>query len=317
MKHSVCFVGHGSRDTDATREFMQLVDMFRDREPSRVVECGFLEFARPVIQDGFDRCVERGARSVIVLPGMLMAAGHSKNDIPSEIHEARRRHPGVDFRYGRHLHLHHKIVELSRRRIEEAEACASRPSDREDALLLVVGRGSSDPDSNSDIQKLTRLLWEGLGFGWAETCFSGVAYPLVPEALGRVHRMGYARVVVFPFFLFTGVLEKRIREQTAEFAARHPETEFLSAEYLRPDPLLCDVFLDRAEEALHGSPNMNCELCKYRVQLPGYESAVGSPQVGHHHHVRGIGQDDGHDHGHPHTHDHHHDHAHGGHHHGH
>jgi len=312
METSVCFVGHGSRDQDATREFLELIDMFRGRRPSRIVEYGFLEFARPVIQDGLDRCVERGAKSIVVLPGMLMAAGHAKNDIPSEIREARRRHPGVDFRYGRHLHLHPKILELCGRRIEEAEARAA-PGDRKDTLLLVVGRGSSDPDSNSDIQKLTRILWEGLGFGWGATCFSGVAEPLVPEALERCHRMGYSRIVVFPFFLFTGILEKRVRRQTEEFAARHPETEFLSSDYLKPDPLLGDAFMDRAEEAVLGSPNMNCELCKYRVQIPGYETAVGSPQVGHHHHVRGIGQDDGD----PHEYDHHHHHASGDHGHGH
>ena len=56
----------------------------------------------------------------------------------------------------------------------------------------------------------------------------------------------------------------------------HPEAEFLSADYLKPDPLLFDVFLDRASEAVHGSPNMNCELCKYRVRLPGHEDAVGA-----------------------------------------
>ena len=309
MTSSVCIVGHGSRDPEGTSEFMRLVELFREHEPSRIVECGFLEFARPLIQEGLDRCVERGAKSVVVLPGMLMAAGHSKNDIPSEIHEARRRHPGVDFRYGRHLHLHHKIIDLCRLRIEGAEAQA-RARDRDDTLLLVVGRGSSDPDSNSDIQKLTRILWEGLGFGWGATCFSGVTSPLVPEALERCHRMGFGRIVVFPFFLFTGVLEKRIRRQTAEFAALHPEAEFLSADYLKPDPLLFDVFLDRASETVHGSPNMNCELCKYRVRLPGHEDAVGAPQVGHHHHVRGIGQDDGHDHGHHYDHHHHHHHHH-------
>ncbi len=298
MKPAVCLVGHGSRDPDATREFIHLVEMFQQHDPERIVECGFLEFATPVIQAGLDRCVERGAERVIVLPGMLMAAGHAKNDIPSEIEEARARHPGVSFHYGRHLHLHSKVIELCRLRIEEAEAQAT-PYDRYDTLLLVVGRGSSDPDANSDIQKLTRILWEGMQFGWGATCYIGVTTPLLPEALRRCQRMGFGRILIFPFFIFTGVLEKRIREYTEEFAREHPQTEFVTAGYLDAHPLLFEVFLERAEEAIHGSPNMNCELCKYRVQLPGYEDAVGTPQVGHHHHVRGIGQDGthpGHDH---------------------
>jgi sirohydrochlorin cobaltochelatase len=304
MKPAVLFVGHGSRDPEGTQEFCRLVELFGSADPQRIVEHGFLEFAKPVITDAVDRCVERGARTVAVLPGMLMAAGHAKNDIPSEIHEARHKYPDVRFHYGRHLHLHAKILELCRIRIEETLTTA-RSVERKDTLLLVVGRGSSDPDANADVGKVARILWEGMGFGWAAAAYIGVTTPLLPEALERCHRMGFARIVVFPFFLFTGVLEKRIRHLTAEFAQRHPEGEFLCTGYLNVHPLLLDVFTERAEEALHGSPNMNCELCKYRVQLPGFEQAVGQPQAGHHHHVRGIGQD-----GDAHGHDHHHHHPH-------
>jgi sirohydrochlorin cobaltochelatase len=298
MKPAILFVGHGSRDPEGTREFLRLVDLFRAQEPSRIVECGFLEFARPVLGEGIDRCVQRGARTIVVLPGMLMAAGHAKNDIPSEIHEARHRYPDVEFHYGRHLHLHSKIIQLCRLRIEEAVAGAG---EWKDTLLLVVGRGSSDPDANADVQKLARILWEGMGLGWAAACYIGVTTPLLPEALERCHRMGFGRIIVSPFFLFTGVLEKRIRTITAEFAGEHPETTIVCADYLNAHPLLHEVFVERAEEAIHGSPHMNCELCKYRVQLPGFEKAVGQPQVGHHHHVRGIGQD-GEEHHHHHHH---------------
>jgi sirohydrochlorin cobaltochelatase len=306
MKPAVLLVGHGSRDPEGTQEFLHMVDLFRTQDPERVVECGFLEFARPVIDEGVERCVARGARTVAVLPGMLMAAGHAKNDIPSEIHEARRRHPAVSFHYGRHLHLHPKVLQLCRLRLEEAEQAAP-PHERQDTLLLAVGRGSSDPDANADIAKLSRMLWEGMGFGWGAACYIGVTTPLLPDALERCHRMGFGRVVVFPFFLFTGVLEKRIRRQTEEFGRQHRGTEYLCAGYLNTHALLNEVLTERAEEAIQGSPNMNCELCKYRVQLPGFEQAVGQPQVGHHHHVRGIGQDeDEHHHHHGHDRPHHH-----------
>jgi sirohydrochlorin cobaltochelatase len=297
MKPAVLFVGHGSRDPEGTAEFLRIVDLFRASEPGRIVECGFLEFARPVIGDGVARCVERGARTVAVLPGMLMAAGHAKNDIPSEIHEARHRYPGVEFHYGRHLHLHPNVLQLCRLRVEETQRGAGA-AELGDTLLLVVGRGSSDPDANADVAKLARLLWEGMGFGWAAACYIGVTPPLLPEALVRCERMGFRRVIVFPFFLFTGVLEKRIRRQTEEFGREHRGTEFLCADYLNVHPLLLNAFAERAEEAVNGSPNMNCELCKYRVHLPGFEQAVGQPQLGHHHHVRGVGQDDGHHHHH-------------------
>jgi sirohydrochlorin cobaltochelatase len=295
MQPAILFVGHGSRDPEATQEFQHLVAQFRAAEPERIVECGFLEFATPVIGDGIAACVRRGAKTIAVLPGMLMAAGHAKNDIPSEIHDARQMYPNVDFHYGRHLHLHPKVLHLCQLRIEEAEKQA-RPFERSDTLLLVVGRGSSDPDANGDIQKLARMLWEGMGFGWGAACYIGVTTPLLPEALERCRRMGFGRIIVFPFFLFTGILEKRIRSQSLAFGKDHPATEVLCADYLNVHPWLIEVFRERIEEALHGSPNMNCELCKYRVHIPGFAADEGKPQHGHHHHVRGIGQEHHHHH---------------------
>jgi sirohydrochlorin cobaltochelatase len=158
------------------------------------------------------------------------------------------------------------------------------------------------------VQKLARILWEGMGYGWGAASYIGVTTPLLPEALERCRRLGFGRIVVFPFFLFTGVLEKRIRKITHAFTHEHRDLDVLYASYLNVHPLLFDIFRERIEEALHGEPNMNCDLCKYRVQLPGFEGAVGQPQAGHHHHVRGIGQHDhSHDHDHGHGHHHHHD----------
>jgi hypothetical protein len=52
----------------------------------------------------------------------------------------------------------------------------------DDTCLIVVGRGASDPDANSNVSKVMRMLWEGFGFGWGETCYSGVTFPLVGRA---------------------------------------------------------------------------------------------------------------------------------------
>src|SRR3546814_1718444 len=66
------------------------------------------------------------------------------------------------------------------------------------------------------------MLWEGMGFGWAETAYSGVTFPLVEPGLEHAAKLGYRRIVVFPYFLFTGILGKRIYEHTDRVAARHP-----------------------------------------------------------------------------------------------
>jgi len=41
----------------------------------------------------------------------------------------------------------------------------------EESLLVVVGRGSSDPDANSNVSKITRMIVEGIGLGWGKQFF--------------------------------------------------------------------------------------------------------------------------------------------------
>ncbi len=312
-KTGVMVCGHGSRDPEAISEFELVAASLKARLPEVDIETGYLEFARPIIREGLEKLAARGVDRILALPGMLFAASHVKNDLPWEVNSFAAKYPALEMRFGRELSIEPKLLKACADRVAEAETRAQRVVPRAETLLVVVGRGTNDPDANSNIAKITRMLWEGMGFGWAETVFSGVAHPLVEPGLRRAVMLGYRRIVVFPYFLFTGVLVKRIYAAVDRVAADHPEIEFLKATYLRDHPMVLDCFADRVAEMADGEPAMNCRLCKYRAQIVGYETAAGAPQEGHHHHVRGIGTDadpDGHHH-HGQDHDHHHEgHAH-------
>jgi sirohydrochlorin cobaltochelatase len=295
---AVLLCGHGSRDPEAVREFEAAAAGLRPRLDGHDFATGYLEFARPTIRDGLAHLAARGARRIYAVPGMLFAASHVKNDLPWEMNSFAAEHPDVEVRLGRDLAIDPKLLNAAAERI--AAACPDR---REDTVLVVVGRGTNDPDANSNIAKLARMLWEGLGFGWAESAYSGVAFPRVDAALRRAARLGFRRIVVFPYFLFTGVLVKRIYAETDRVAGEFPEIDFVKAHYLCDHPLVLDAFAERVAELLgETQPAMNCQMCKYRTRIVGYEAETGKVQEAHHHHVRGIG----HDH-HHHNHDHHHD----------
>jgi sirohydrochlorin cobaltochelatase len=287
---AVLICGHGSRDPEAIAEFELVAAALRPRLPEFDFATGYLEFARPTIREGLDALAARGARQILAIPGMLFAASHVKNDLPWEINSFMAANPAVDVRLGRDLAIDPKLLRAAADRIASAAADPAMIP-RAESLLVVVGRGTNDPDANSNIAKLARMLWEGMGFGWAEVAFSGVAHPRVDAALTRSARLGFRRIIVFPYFLFTGVLVKRIRAQTDAVARLFPAIEFVSAAYLRDHPEVLDAFSDRVSEVREGQPAMNCQLCKYRTQIIGYENDAGAPQTGHHHHVRGIGTD--------------------------
>jgi sirohydrochlorin cobaltochelatase len=296
---AVLLCGHGSRDPEAIEEFEIAAAALRGRLAPQDFATGYLEFAQPTIQQGLADLMARGARRILAVPGMLFAASHVKNDLPWEMNSFMAANPGIEVRLGRDLAIDPKLLAAAAERIG-----AAVPEDRQDSVLVVVGRGTNDPDANSNIAKITRMLWEGMGFGWAETAYSGVAHPRVDAALDRAARLGSRRIVVFPYFLFTGILVKRIYAQTDDAAVRFPAIEFIKAPYLRDHPRVIDAFVERVAEFAGGDPNMNCQLCKYRTQIVGYEEQVGLAQQAHHHHVRGG------DHRPDHHQHHHHDHPH-------
>jgi sirohydrochlorin cobaltochelatase len=293
-RSAVLICGHGSRDPEAIAEFELLAAALRPRLPQFDFATGYLEFARPTIRDGLAGLAARGAQQILAIPGMLFAASHVKNDLPWEINTFAAANPQLDIRLARDLAIEPCLLQAASARIAAAAPGPAIP--RAETLLVVAGRGTNDPDANSNISKLTRMLWEGMGFGWAEAAFSGVTHPRVDAALTRAARLGFRRIIVFPYFLFTGVLVKRIYAQTDAVARLFPELEFIKAVYLRDHPGVLDAFSDRVVEVRDGQPAMNCQLCKYRTRIIGYEDDAEAPQTGHHHHVRGIGTDADHHH---------------------
>ena len=289
-KIGVMVCGHGSRDEAAVREFDAVAAGIRARMPEHMVESGFLEFATPVIRDGLDKLREAGVDRCLAVPGMLFAAGHAKNDIPSVLNTYEAEFPEMQIEYARDLGIDPKMLAAAAARIQQALDTCDDSVPVHETLLMVVGRGASDPDANSNICKITRMLWEGFGFGWAETCYSGVTFPLVEPGLEHATKLGFKRIIVFPYFLFTGVLVRRIYERADRVAARHDAIEFVKAPYLNDHPLVLDTFAERVRGLLGEEQNlMNCKLCKYREQILGFEAEQGLAQQSHHHHVEGIG----------------------------
>ncbi|MFC9277674.1 sirohydrochlorin chelatase [Streptomyces collinus] len=294
---ALLIAGHGTRDDAGAEAFRDFVRELGRRHPELPVAGGFIELSPPPLGDAVAELVGRGVRRFAAVPLMLVSAGHAKGDIPAALAREKERHPGISYTYGRPLGPHPSLLNVLERRLDEVLDGA----DRSEVTVLLVGRGSTDPDANAEVHKAARLLWEGRGYAGVETAFVSLAAPDVPSGLDRCARLGARRIVVLPYFLFTGILPDRVRRQTEEWAAAHPETEVRSADVIGPEPELLDLVMERYEEAVRGDLRMNCDSCVYRIALPGFEDKVGLPQQPHFH-----PDDDGHHHhgGHSHSHAH-------------
>lgn len=288
---ALLLVGHGTRDEAGAEAFRDFVRQLGERNPGLPVGGGFIELSPPPLADAVAELVAGGASRFAAVPLVLVSAGHAKGDIPAALAREEQRHPGTSYAYGRPLGPHPGLLAVLDRRLEEQVTLAERA----DTTVLLVGRGSTDPDANAEVCKVARLLWEGRGYAGVETAFVSLAAPDVPSGLDRCARLGARRVVVLPYFLFTGILPERVRQQAEGWAAAHPEVEVRQADVIGPEPELAELVMERYRETLKGDLRMNCDTCMYRIKLPGFEERVGSPQQPHHH-----PDDPSHSHGHHH-----------------
>jgi sirohydrochlorin cobaltochelatase len=272
---------HGTRDQAGVDAFRALAARVGAQAAAGgiAVAGGFIELSPPPLRDAVAELTgaSSGPRNLVAVPLMLSAAGHAKGDIPAALAREQVRHPGLSWTYGRPLGPHPVLLDLLAARV-----AAARPSGGELAVLL-VGRGSSDPDANADVVKTARLLWEGRDYQFTETAFVSLARPDVAQGLERCRLLGARQIVVARYFLFPGVLPDRVAEQAAAYAAAHPGLDIRCADVLGDCDEIAALVRERYHEALAGDIRMNCDMCVYRIAMPGFEDRVGAPQHPHDH----------------------------------
>ena len=286
MKKGILLCGHGSRRKTGTEAFKELVGLLKARYPDYEVDYGFLEFNHPVYEASIERMYQKGVREIYALPVILFAGSHAKNDIPYEMNTIMGYYDDLTIKMGKHIGVSSFLLELAQKRVLEEEA--KHPEiDRREVCLTVIGRGTTDTDANSDVHKLACMLGEGLGFGFTTVAYSGSAYPSVTRSLELTSKMDFKRTILIPFFFFTGVLLERIYKQVEDFDATSDQEHYYTKAFGH-DELILKAFDERLEEAINGTANMNCQMCKYRKQIVGFENEQGKEQVGHHLNVKGV-----------------------------
>ena len=306
---TILLVGHGSREASGNAEILLFAERWRARHPDWRIEVGFIEFADPLLDPALNHAARNSGR-VLVLPLILNAAGHVRQDIPSAIQRARKRHPDVQFLYAPHLAVSDPLLRILKRFLRQAMLQLDVPDPRTTGVVL-LGRGSSDRLANGDVARMARWLWEIGDHERVDLAFTGVTFPRLEKVVRDQVALGMMQIVVMPYYLFTGTLIKRIGRQMENLAAQYPQVRFAHTSYFGFEPEIARMLDERVHALQQGVGAIDLD----RLMRPDpFRESEGH----HHHHHHGHGHHHGHDHGHGHghdheAHDHDDDHAHGAH----
>ena len=249
--YAICLLAHGSRELIGTQEFLALGEKLRKTNICKTIECGFLEFANPTAEEALSACHREGGKNIIILPSILFSGEHTQRDIPNTVGKLFRDHPAVNIIFASPLGTQPKVIEACRQRIEESEKIATKSISRSETLLVVFGHGSRDKRFNAQVNKSLFKLGENIGFGKTLIFFVGSPKYSLEDIYKSFTPLGFRRVILFPFFLFTGVWVKRVNALADTFQKKYLNIEFLKAPCLSHHDLIVDALIQRVRESVY------------------------------------------------------------------
>jgi sirohydrochlorin ferrochelatase len=119
VKTALLLIAHGSRQEEANADLHFLAAGLRARGHS-LVEVSFLELAEPGIEKAGLRCVEQGARQVILVPYFLSAGVHVRRDLAEARAKLAEQCPHVEFHLAEPLGRHPLLLDVVVQRVREA-----------------------------------------------------------------------------------------------------------------------------------------------------------------------------------------------------
>jgi sirohydrochlorin ferrochelatase len=211
-REALLLVGHGTRDPAGIADFFAAANLIRELAGGRPLAACFLELATPTIAEGVEQLVRSGATRIIAVPLLLFAAGHAKRDIPAAVAAAAARYPNVVVEQTAPLGCDRRILALSERRFREAIA-QRPPIPAEQTLLVLVGRGSLDPEATGEMHRFARLRAEQSPVGRISVCFLAMQQPSLADGLQAAAKSDFRQIVVQPHLLFAGELYMQVRRE--------------------------------------------------------------------------------------------------------
>ena len=116
---AVLLIAHGSRRAEANQDLVRLAELVTERGRYQIVEVSYLELAEPTIPQGGQKCVDRGARRVLMMPYFLSAGVHVVNDLQEIRSDLASQFPQVEFVLCPHLGLHALMADIVLERLTE------------------------------------------------------------------------------------------------------------------------------------------------------------------------------------------------------
>ncbi|PKJ54933.1 sirohydrochlorin chelatase [Bacillus sp. SN10] len=232
----IVYVGHGSRLQEGNEQFVHFIQSVMKERNERIQKIAFLELTTPTISDAVTEAILDGATEIMIVPVLLFAAAHYKRDIPFEIEKMQKQYPHITFSVVPPFSTHPHMIELVVKRIREAMPI-------QNSSILLVGRGSSDPQPIYELQQIGAAVEQKLSIP-VSCSFLTKGTPSFTAELKTITSTA-SHVYIMPYLLFTGLLLQKIKLYTKKY------DHVTTCNCLQFDTYMKLTLLERMEECIY------------------------------------------------------------------
>ncbi|HZS34159.1 MAG TPA: CbiX/SirB N-terminal domain-containing protein [Methylomirabilota bacterium] len=190
-----------------------------------------------------------GVRRVVTLPLVLDPAGTAHRAVVAAVTELRRRWPELHVHAGSPPATDDVARMLGDRAREVLRRTAPAPLRPDEVVVVLVGAGDANPTANAELARVARLVGEADRFAEVGYAFLALTAPSVGQIVARWARLGARAVVVVPYALLGGRLQRRLVAAAAD-AARASGIAAPVARPLASHPALLWALVRRHLDAL-------------------------------------------------------------------
>ncbi|SEB21128.1 sirohydrochlorin ferrochelatase [Thalassobacillus cyri] len=241
----ILYVSHGSRIPEARRQAVDCIHSVQLKVGIGLQEICYLELAQPDMAEGIRLLVEKGADKIAVIPVLLLRAGHYYTDIPKKIETARKAYPSIEFQYGKPLGVQDRLIDILIERIQETHGPI-----HPDTNILLVGRGSRNPETPAALQKIQEKLRQRLDGMNVDTCYLAACQPSFEQGLEESIQTGYRHTIVVPYLWFTGILIQSMQKKVREY--QQDGHHVILCNHLGNHPKMVEALAERVYEIIPG-----------------------------------------------------------------
>ncbi|WP_163539326.1 sirohydrochlorin chelatase [Gracilibacillus sp. YIM 98692] len=236
----VLYICHGTRWQNGQEQSIRFVEKAKKRISVQQQEVCFLELCQPTVPEAVQKLVENGVTKIVVIPVLLLKAGHALRDIPSLIEQCQKEYPFLDVEYGEPVGVQERLTETLVDRIHEQNVNAER--------ILLVGRGSKVERKKQDLYTVAYHLKNRLNVD-VEIAYLAACVPRFEDVLQKYEQQQIKSTIVIPYLWFDGLLWQSIREEITRLQDSGKPMHL--TEPLYDHPVLLEAFVSRVKETLN------------------------------------------------------------------